>query len=64
VTRRSTGHKILQSIGVVATWASVVGLGTFGTFTDPATPLTGIGEHHPPHQLVVPTDGSGLPGRG
>ena len=64
MTRRSTGRKIIQSIGVVATWASVVGLGTFGTFTDPATPLTGIREHTPPHQLVVPAGGSGLPARG
>jgi hypothetical protein len=48
VTRRSTGRKILQSIGVVATWASVVGLGTFGTFSDPATPLTGIRDDAPP----------------
>jgi hypothetical protein len=39
---RSTGRKILQSIGVVAAWAAVVGLGTFGTFSDPATPLTSV----------------------
>jgi hypothetical protein len=41
-TARSTGAKILQSIGVVAAWAAVVGLGTFGTFSDPATPLTSV----------------------
>jgi hypothetical protein len=41
-TARSTGRKILQSIGVVAAWAAVVGLGTFGTFSDPATPLTSV----------------------
>jgi hypothetical protein len=64
VTGRSTGRKVLQSIGVVATWASVVGLGTFGTFTDPATPLSGIREDPPPHRLVVPDDGGVLPGHG
>ena len=42
VTARSTGWKILQSIGVVAAWGAVVGLGTFGTFSDPATPLTSV----------------------
>jgi hypothetical protein len=41
-TARSTAAKILQSIGVVAAWAAVVGLGTFGTFSDPATPLTSV----------------------
>jgi hypothetical protein len=61
VTGRSTGRKILRSIGVVATWAAVVALGTFGTFTDPATPLTGIRDDAPPHQLVVPPERGGLP---
>ncbi len=55
---------MLQSIGVVATWASVVGLGTFGTFSDPATPLSGIREDPPPHRLVVPDEGGDLPGHG
>jgi hypothetical protein len=64
VTGRSTGRKVLQSIGVVATWASVVGLGTFGTFTDPATPLSGIRDDPPPHRLVVPPDDVGVPGYG
>jgi hypothetical protein len=41
-TARSTAAKILQSIGVVAAWAAVVGLGTFGTLSDPATPLTSV----------------------
>ena len=41
-TARSTGAKILQSIGVVAAAAAVVGLGTFGAFSDPATPLTSV----------------------
>jgi hypothetical protein len=61
---RSTGRKVLRSIGVVATWAAVVGLGTFGTFTDPATPLSGIRDEPAPHRLVVPDDGGGLPGHG
>jgi hypothetical protein len=46
----TTGRKILQSIGIVGAWASVVGLGTFGTFSDPATPLTGIQDDAPPHR--------------
>jgi hypothetical protein len=33
----STRRKILQSLAAVAAWALVVGLGTFGTFSDPAT---------------------------
>jgi hypothetical protein len=56
---RSTGRKILQSIGVVAAWAAVVGLGTFGTFSDPPTPLTGIRDDVPSHRLhpsSTPTD--------
>jgi hypothetical protein len=60
VTGRSTGRKILQSIGVVATWAAVVGLGTFGTFSDPATPLSGIRDDAPPHERVL----GGDPARG
>jgi hypothetical protein len=54
VTGRSTGRKILQSIGVVAAWASVVGLGTFGTFSDPATPFTEIRDESPPQPLYPP----------
>ena len=61
MTARSTGQKILQSIGVVATWAAVLGLGTFGTFTDPATPLTGIHDDAPPLRPSVPADGSARP---
>ncbi|TFV86356.1 hypothetical protein E4P40_12975 [Blastococcus sp. CT_GayMR20] len=64
MTGRSTGRKVLQSIGVVAAWAAVVGLGTFGTFSDPATPLSGIREDPPPHRLVVPDGDGGLPGYG
>ncbi len=37
----STGRKVLASFGVVAVWAGLVGLGTFGTFTDDTTPLDG-----------------------
>jgi hypothetical protein len=56
----STGHKILQSLGAVAAWAAVVGLGTFGTFSDPATPFVGIDESvpSPPRPGVLGT----LPG--
>jgi len=32
--QRSTGTKVLQSIGVLAAWATLVGFGTFGAFTD------------------------------
>jgi len=32
-------RKILQSLAAVAAWALVVGLGTFGTFSDPTTPF-------------------------
>jgi len=59
-------RKIVQSIGVLGAWASVVGLGTFGTFSDPATPLTGVQDEAPPHRWhpmspptsVVPPAGS------
>jgi hypothetical protein len=62
----TTGRKILQSIGILGAWASVVGLGTFGTFSDPATPLTGVQDEAPPHRpypasapvSVVPPVGS------
>ncbi|MET0764024.1 MAG: hypothetical protein ABWY29_04105 [Blastococcus sp.] len=54
MTAPSTRRKILQSIGAVAAWAAVVGLGTFGTFSDPATPLTGIRDV-PPHRLHPPS---------
>jgi hypothetical protein len=65
MTARTTGRKILQSIGILGAWASVVGLGTFGTFSDPSTPLTGIQDEAPPHRLyptsVVPPVGSPWP---
>jgi hypothetical protein len=54
VTGRTTGRKILQSIGVVAAWASVVGLGTFGTFSDPATPFSEIRDDAPSPRLHPP----------
>lgn len=32
--RRTTGTKVLQSIGVLTAWAAFVAFGTFGTFTE------------------------------
>ncbi|UOY03861.1 hypothetical protein [Blastococcus sp. PRF04-17] len=45
---RSLGRKIAQSVVALAAWAAVVGLGTFGTFSDPATPFSEIREDAPP----------------
>lgn len=42
---RSTRHKILQSVAAVAAWAALVGLGSFGTFSDPATAFPQIQDH-------------------
>jgi hypothetical protein len=39
--QRSTGRKVLASLGALTAWAGVTGLGTFGTLTDEATPLDG-----------------------
>jgi hypothetical protein len=35
----STPRKLLASVGLLTAWAGLTGLGTFGTFTDPTTPL-------------------------
>ena len=41
---RSTVRKIVASLGVLGVAAAVAGLGTYGSFTDSATPVsTGIG---------------------
>jgi hypothetical protein len=37
---RTTGGKVVASLGVVTAGAALSGIGTFGTFTDPATPLS------------------------
>jgi hypothetical protein len=35
----STGRKVTASLGLVAAWAGLTGLGTFGTLTDKTTPV-------------------------
>jgi hypothetical protein len=37
----STARKLLASVGLVTAWAALTGLATFGTFTDPTTPIDG-----------------------
>jgi hypothetical protein len=39
--RRGTATKVIGSVGVLAAAAAVAGLGTFGSFTDSTTPVTG-----------------------
>ncbi|MCW2636916.1 MAG: uncharacterized protein JWQ99_3283 [Blastococcus sp.] len=47
---RGTAAKVLQSVGALSAWASLVGFGTFGTFSD-GPPSGPIGIRHDPAVL-------------
>ncbi len=61
MTRR-IGCRIAQSVGVLAAWAAVVGMGTFGTFGDPGSSLrAGLDDQPPTGAIRASSIGQSLP---